>query len=156
MSSTFSLGTIADNHGARKKPRSIGRGIGSGRGKTSKRGGKGQTARSGSSINGFEGGQTPIYRRLPKRGFVNIHASSVKEITFKDLEFLCNKHKEIFTSQVIDLELLKSFGYAKSYNQELVLLNKGVPSHSYSIAVTRATKNSIMVAKEHNIKLEII
>jgi len=63
------LNEIRDNAGAHTKFRAIGRGIGSGKGKTSGRGGKGQSARSGYSINGFEGGQTPLHRRLPKRGF---------------------------------------------------------------------------------------
>ncbi|MFN7192719.1 MAG: 50S ribosomal protein L15, partial [Rhodospirillales bacterium] len=66
------LNEIRDNKGARKGRKILGRGIGSGLGKTSGRGGKGQTARSGVALNGFEGGQTPIYRRLPKRGFNNI------------------------------------------------------------------------------------
>ena len=65
------LNEISDNPGAHYKAKRIGRGIGSGKGKTSGRGGKGQTARSGVSINGFEGGQTPLHRRLPKRGFNN-------------------------------------------------------------------------------------
>jgi large subunit ribosomal protein L15 len=65
------LNEIRDNAGARTRRTRVGRGIGSGLGKTSGRGGKGQTARSGVAINGFEGGQTPIYRRLPKRGFRN-------------------------------------------------------------------------------------
>ncbi|MBU8542448.1 MULTISPECIES: 50S ribosomal protein L15 [Roseomonadaceae] len=66
------LNEIRDNDGARPKFKRIGRGIGSGKGKTSGRGVKGQKARTGVSLNGFEGGQLPIYRRLPKRGFVNI------------------------------------------------------------------------------------
>src|SRR5213594_1922558 len=66
------LSDIADNAGSRKKRMRVGRGIGSGKGKTSGRGGKGQTARTGVALNGFEGGQTPLHRRLPKRGFNNI------------------------------------------------------------------------------------
>ena len=66
------LDEISDNPGARKKRMRIGRGIGSGKGKTGGRGGKGQTARSGVRIKGFEGGQMPLHRRLPKRGFNNI------------------------------------------------------------------------------------
>ena len=66
------LSDIADNAGSRKKRMRVGRGIGSGKGKTSGRGGKGQTARSGVRIKGFEGGQMPLHRRLPKRGFTNI------------------------------------------------------------------------------------
>src|SRR5207247_4068824 len=65
------LSDIADNAGSRKKRMRVGRGIGSGKGKTGGRGGKGQTARSGVRIKGFEGGQMPLHRRLPKRGFRN-------------------------------------------------------------------------------------
>src|ERR1700761_7807463 len=65
------LNEISDNPGARKARTRVGRGIGSGKGKTGGRGGKGQTARSGVSINGFEGGQMPLHRRIPKRGFNN-------------------------------------------------------------------------------------
>src|SRR5271165_253223 len=65
------LNEIRDNPGAHYRAKRVGRGIGSGKGKTSGRGGKGQTARSGVAINGFEGGQTPLHRRLPKRGFDN-------------------------------------------------------------------------------------
>src|SRR5215217_3977706 len=65
------LNEIKDNPGAHYRAKRLGRGIGSGKGKTSGRGGKGQTARSGVAINGFEGGQTPLHRRLPKRGFNN-------------------------------------------------------------------------------------
>src|SRR5207302_6966991 len=66
------LNEIRDNPGAHYRAKRVGRGIGSGKGKTSGRGGKGQTARSGVALNGFEGGQTPLHRRLPKRGFTNI------------------------------------------------------------------------------------
>src|SRR5260221_9666271 len=65
------LNEIRDNAGAHYRFKRIGRGIGSGKGKTSGRGGKGQTARTGVALNGFEGGQTPLHRRLPKRGFTN-------------------------------------------------------------------------------------
>src|SRR5579863_4239474 len=65
------LNEIRDNPGAHYRAKRVGRGIGSGKGKTAARGGKGQTARSGVAINGFEGGQTPLHRRLPKRGFNN-------------------------------------------------------------------------------------
>lgn len=78
---------LRPNEGARKDRRRLGRGPGSGLGKTGGRGGKGQTARSGSSIRaGFEGGQTPLYRRLPKRGFTNVHALEVFSINLRDVE----------------------------------------------------------------------
>src|SRR5437899_13051421 len=66
------LNEIRDNSGAHYRAKRVGRGIGSGKGKTAARGGKGQTARTGVALNGFEGGQTPLHRRLPKRGFTNI------------------------------------------------------------------------------------
>ena len=76
---------LRPNPGARKDKRRLGRGPGSGLGKTGGRGGKGQTARSGSSIRpGFEGGQTPLYRRIPKRGFKNACAINVESINLKD------------------------------------------------------------------------
>ena len=74
------LSDIADNAGSRKKRMRVGRGIGSGKGKTAGRGGKGQTARSGVRIKGFEGGQMPLHRRLPKRGFNNIFRLEFAEI----------------------------------------------------------------------------
>src|SRR5476651_1946946 len=74
------LNQIADNPGSRKNRQRIGRGIGSGMGKTGGRGGKGQTARSGVRIKGFEGGQMPLHRRLPKRGFTNIFAKKLNEV----------------------------------------------------------------------------
>lgn len=77
---------LAPNKGARKTKKRLGRGPGSGLGKTSGRGGKGQTARSGSSIRpGFEGGQTPLYRRIPKRGFKNVNAIPSFALNLKDI-----------------------------------------------------------------------
>ena len=80
------LSDIADNAGSRKKRMRIGRGIGSGKGKTGGRGGKGQTARSGVRIKGFEGGQMPLHRRLPKRGFNNIFRLEFAEINLDRLQ----------------------------------------------------------------------
>ena len=80
------LSDIADNAGSRKKRMRVGRGIGSGKGKTSGRGGKGQTARSGVRIKGFEGGQMPLHRRLPKRGFNNIFKLDFAEINLDRLQ----------------------------------------------------------------------
>jgi len=80
------LSEIADNAGSRKKRMRVGRGIGSGKGKTSGRGGKGQTARSGVRIKGFEGGQMPLHRRLPKRGFNNIFRVEFAEINLDRIQ----------------------------------------------------------------------
>jgi len=80
------LNQIADKAGARKKRMRIGRGIGSGMGKTGGRGGKGQTARSGVRIKGFEGGQMPLHRRLPKRGFASPTRNATAEVRLSDLQ----------------------------------------------------------------------
>ena len=80
------LSDIADNAGSRKKRMRVGRGIGSGKGKQAGRGGKGQTARSGVRIKGFEGGQMPLHRRLPKRGFTNIFKKEHAVVNVSDLE----------------------------------------------------------------------
>ena len=80
------LNDIADKAGSRKARMRVGRGIGSGKGKTAGRGGKGQTARSGVRIKGFEGGQMPIHRRLPKRGFNNIFRLDFAEINLDRLQ----------------------------------------------------------------------
>src|SRR4029079_19094751 len=83
---TMKLSDIADNAGSRKKRMRVGRGIGSGKGKTSGRGGKGQTARSGVRIKGCEGGQMPLHRRLPKRGFNNVFRVEYAEINLDRLQ----------------------------------------------------------------------
>src|SRR6202790_476150 len=80
------LSDIADNAGSRKKRIRVGRGIGSGKGKTGGRGGKGQTARSGVRIKGFEGGQMPLHRRLPKRGFNNIFRLEFAEVNLDRIQ----------------------------------------------------------------------
>src|SRR5437868_9583008 len=80
------LSDIADNAGSRKKRMRVGRGIGSGKGKTAGRGGKGQTARSGVRIKGFEGGQMPLHRRLPKRGFNNVFRLEFAEVNLDRLQ----------------------------------------------------------------------
>jgi large subunit ribosomal protein L15 len=80
------LNNLRDNEGASKKRRRVGRGIGSGRGKTSSRGGKGQTARSGVAIKGFEGGQMPLMRRLPKFGFTNVNRKEFAEVNLKRIQ----------------------------------------------------------------------
>src|ERR1700740_139799 len=99
------LSDIADNAGAHKKRMRVGRGIGSGKGKTSGRGGKGQTARSGVRIKGFEGGQMPLHRRLPKRGFNNIFALEFVEINLDRLQQAIDA-KHLDASAVINAEAL--------------------------------------------------
>ena len=89
----MNLNEIKDNNNASKEKKRIGRGIGSGTGKTSGKGHKGQKARSGVSIKGFEGGQMPIHRRLPKRGFTNINRIPYIVLNFNRIENLINDKK---------------------------------------------------------------
>lgn len=138
---TFQLNTIKDNDGARKEKKLLGRGIGSGLGKTSGRGGKGQTARSGVAINGFEGGQTPLYRRLPKRGFVNIHRMSMYELDFKKINQIIEKG-QLPESGQIDRQLLIQHRYMPKHIEGVSLIANGTPKTSVKVAVTRATKKA--------------
>src|SRR3954470_11551658 len=103
------LNEIQDNDGARHRKMRIGRGIGSGKGKTGGRGGKGQTARTGVRINGFEGGQTPIHRRLPKRGFNNYNRHEYEVVNLSALQKAVDAGK-LDTKKTVDLEALQKAG----------------------------------------------
>lgn len=151
----LTLNTIADNKGARKKPKVIGRGIGSGKGKTSGRGGKGQTARSGVSINGFEGGQTPIYRRLPKRGFKNIHAVKRFELTFEKLNRVLS-YVKLEDGQVIDRDLLIKVGFVHPSFKEISLIATGTPEHKVSVKVDRASKGALEIAQKAGMTVSVL
>ena len=138
---TIKLNEIRDNKGARSARKRLGRGIGSGLGKTSGRGGKGQTARTGVSINGFEGGQTPIYRRMPKRGFVNIHRKPIYEITFRTLNTWIASGL-LNAKEAITKDLLVQKGVVPGYYEGLSLITKDVLEHKINIEVYRASKSA--------------
>ena len=113
--------------------RRVGRGIGSGLGKTSGRGHKGQKARSGGGVRrGFEGGQTPLYRRLPKRGFKNIHANTYTEVTLTMLE----QSK----SETVNAESLIKDGIISKANDGIVVLATGNLNKKLTVQATRFTK----------------
>jgi large subunit ribosomal protein L15 len=143
----LTLNNIRDNKGARCKSKALGRGIGSGKGKTSGKGGKGQTARSGVSLNGFEGGQNPIYRRLPKRGFNNIHATKKYELDFNKVNLMFDNGL-IKAGEKVDRELLVRIGYMPKYLHEISLLANGKPSAKFTYAVTKATKGAQTIVAE--------
>lgn len=153
---TFSLNQIADNHGARQVRKNVGRGIGSGLGKTCGRGGKGQTARTGCTINGFEGGQTPLYRRLPKRGFKNIHALPSAEIDFRFLNNLI-ENGTIKAGATVDLELLKNLDLVGRKVKVLTLLGNGEPQagSKLQVVVNKATASAKVTADKAGITLVI-
>jgi large subunit ribosomal protein L15 len=135
------LNQIADNPGARKDRMRVGRGIGSGKGKTSGRGVKGQKARTGVSINGFEGGQTPIYRRLPKRGFNPLNPSAFEAVNIGRLQSAIDK-KKIDAAQPIDEAALKKAGLCSRTAPGIRLLGTGELKAKINITVTGASASA--------------
>ena len=118
------LNQIKDNLGSTKSRKRIGRGIGSGTGKTSGKGHKGQKSRSGVSIKGFEGGQMPIHRRLPKRGFTNINRVNYTELNLDKIQKLIDGNK-IDPKKIISYKTLLDLGLVKSKKAKIKLLGKG-------------------------------
>jgi large subunit ribosomal protein L15 len=118
------LNELKDNAGARPDKKRLGRGIGSGKGKTSGRGVKGQKSRSGSSIGGFEGGQMPIYRRLPKRGFTNIFAKEIASVNVGMIQKFIDA-KRLDASKEINAEALVNAGLLRSTKLPVKVLGKG-------------------------------
>jgi large subunit ribosomal protein L15 len=118
------LNELQDNKGARHRKMRVGRGIGSGKGKTAGRGGKGQTARTGVRINGFEGGQTPIHRRLPKRGFNNYTRHEYETVNLGAIQKAVDSGA-LDAKKAIDLEALKAAGLVRKAATEVKLLAKG-------------------------------
>ena len=133
------LNEIRDNEGARKGRMRICRGIGSGKGKTGGRGGKGQTARTGVAINGFEGGQMPIYRRLPKRGFNNIFANKYAEINLGRLQAAIDKGV-VDASKEINAEVLVAAGVLKQSYDGIRLLGNGELTAKVTLKVAGSTE----------------
>jgi large subunit ribosomal protein L15 len=136
------LSDIADNAGSRKKRMRVGRGIGSGKGKTSGRGGKGQTARSGVRIKGFEGGQMPLHRRLPKRGFNNIFRLDFAEINLDRLQDAIEA-KVLDASAVINAESLVKARVLRRAKDGVRLLGRGEIKVKLNIEVHGASKTAI-------------
>ncbi len=136
------LNEIRDNEGASKSRTRVGRGIGSGKGKTGGRGVKGQKARSGVAINGFEGGQMPIYRRLPKRGFNNIFASEYVVVALGRIQVAIDAGK-LDASKTIDAEALKAAGVIRRAKDGVRVLSDGELKGKVSIEVAGASKAAV-------------
>tara|TARA_Y100000590_G_C15256274_1_gene839459 strand:+ start:40 stop:501 length:462 start_codon:yes stop_codon:yes gene_type:complete len=124
-----------------KKRKRVGRGSGSGIGKTSGRGVKGQKSRSGVSINGFEGGQMPLYRRLPKRGFKNFSSKKIQSMNFNDISNII-KNKKIDSNDINEKVLFEKKIFNKSKG-DLKLLNTGDLSSAINIEISYASKKAI-------------
>ena len=133
------LNEIRDNAGASKNRKRVGRGIGSGTGKTAGRGHKGQRSRSGVSLLGFEGGQMPLYRRLPKRGFKNPFSKDFSEINLGKLQVAIDAGK-VDTKKDINYEILQKAGIVSKSKEGLKLLGKGDLKTKVTIEVSGVSK----------------
>ena len=142
------LGNLKPSERKIEKKR-VGRGIGSGLGKTSGRGHKGQKARSGGGVRrGFEGGQTPLYRRLPKRGFTNIHAKNYTEVTLTML----NKSK----AEDVSAESLLAEGIITKIQDGIVVIATGNLEKKVNVKAKRFTKNAAEKIQALGGKIEVI
>lgn len=136
------LNEIKDNEGSSKDRIRVGRGIGSGKGKTGGRGVKGQKARSGVAINGFEGGQMPIYRRLPKRGFTNIFASEYATVSLGRIQTAIDAEK-LDPKATIDSAALKAAGVIRREKDGVRVLSGGELTTKVTIEVAGASKAAV-------------
>ena len=151
------LNGINDNPGSSKKRTRIGRGIGSGSGKQSGRGGKGQTARSGVRIKGFEGGQMPLHRRLPKRGFTNIFKTDYNEVNLGRVQQALDAGK-LDGTQLITVDALVAAGVCAKVRDGVKLLGQGEFSAKVSFEVARASKTALAAIEKTggSIKLLVV
>ena len=142
------LNQIADRAGARKKRMRIGRGIGSGMGKTGGRGGKGQTARTGVSIKGFEGGQMPLHRRLPKRGFRNTSfAVRLNEINLGKVQAAIDAGL-IDAKAPVDAAVMVKAGLMRREKGGVKLLGEGELKSKLEFSVWRASKSAVAAVEK--------
>ena len=149
------LNDIRDNPGARKERIRVGRGIGSGKGKTGGRGQKGQKSRSGVAVKGFEGGQMPLHMRLPKRGFNNIFAKDYAEVNLGAIQKMIDA-KKLDAKGTLDHDALKAAGLARGGKDGVRLLGKGDLTTKVSFKVAGASKGAIAAVEKAGGKVEII
>jgi large subunit ribosomal protein L15 len=151
---TIKLNEIRDNDGARKGRMRVGRGIGSGKGKTAGRGQKGQKSRGGVAINGFEGGQMPLHMRIPKRGFNNIFGKDFAIVNLGMIQKLIDA-KKLDAKNVIDHAALKAVGLARGGKDGVRLLAKGELTTKVSFAVAGASKGAIEAVEKAGGKVDL-
>ena len=147
------LNEISDNHGATKNRKRIGRGIGSGTGKTGGRGVKGQHARSGVAVNGFEGGQMPIHRRLPKRGFNNVSRKDYAEINLGQIQTAIDAGK-LDAKDVIGTQALIASGLVRRKKDGIRLLGKGELKTKINLQISGASKTATDAIEKLGGKIE--
>ena len=149
------LNEIRDNPGARKLRMRVGRGIGSGKGKTAGRGQKGAKARSGVSIAGFEGGQMPLHMRIPKRGFNNIFAKDYAEVNLGAVQKLIDAGK-LDAKQMLDHDTLKAAGLARGGKDGVRVLGKGEFAAKASFKVAGVSKSARETVEKAGGSIELI
>ena len=150
------LHELADRPGARKKKSRIGRGIGSGTGKTGGRGGKGQTARAGVRIKGFEGGQMPLHRRLPKRGFRNTaFAKVLNEVNLGRVQAAIDAGK-LDPAAKVDAEALVQAGVLRRARDGVRLLGSGEIKAKVAFSVHGASKSAVAAVEKAGGSVEIL
>ncbi|MBB3591542.1 large subunit ribosomal protein L15 [Rhizobium sp. BK529] len=136
------LNEIKDNEGSTHSRKRLGRGIGSGSGKTGGRGVKGQKSRSGVAINGFEGGQMPIYRRLPKRGFNNIFAADYVVVSLARIQAAVDAGK-LDAKATVDAAALKAAGVIRRAKDGVRVLADGDLKAKITLEVAGASKSAV-------------
>lgn len=141
------LNDLKDNAGARKVGKRVGRGIGSGKGKTAGRGVKGQWARSGVALKGFEGGQMPLHRRLPKRGFNNIFRRDFNEVNLERLQTAIDAGK-LDVNATIDVAALVQAGVLRRAKDGVRLLGNGELTSKISLSVAGASKSAVAAVEK--------
>lgn len=141
------LNELKNNPGALKKGRRVGRGEGSGKGKTCGSGTKGQKARTGVAVNGFEGGQNPLYRRLPKRGFTNLFATIYCEVNVGQLQKFIDAGK-IDASKAINKQILADSGILRKSDCLVKLLGQGQLKSALILEVDHASKSAIALVEK--------
>jgi large subunit ribosomal protein L15 len=149
------LSEISDRPGSRKTRRRIGRGIGSGRGKTGGRGGKGQTARTGVAIKGFEGGQMPLHRRLPKRGFKKPFRKDYNEINIGAIQQAIDAGK-LEAGATVNIEALVKAGILRRARDGVRLLGQGELKAKVAFAVAGASKSAKEAVEKAGGSIEIL
>ncbi|QNM83699.1 50S ribosomal protein L15 [Sphingomonas sabuli] len=149
------LNELKDNEGARKGRMRVGRGIGSGKGKTAGRGQKGQKSRSGVSVFGFEGGQMPLHMRLPKRGFNNPFGKDFAEVNIGAIQKMIDANK-LDAKGTLDHDALKAAGLARGGKDGVRLLGKGELKAKLDLKVAGASKGAREAVEKAGGKIEII
>ncbi len=148
------LNQLSDNPGARKMRMRVGRGIGSGKGKTAGRGGKGQTARTGVAIKGFEGGQMPLHMRMPKRGFNNVHRLDYVEVNVGRLQEAIEAGR-LSAGDAVDGDAMVTAGVIRRQRDGVRLLAKGEIKAKLVIKVAGASKAAIAAVEKAGGSVEV-